>query len=389
MNDSAMRDFIDKFNGFYGVAPTAAAQAPGRLEVLGNHTDYNEGRVLSCAVEQTTRFALKTVPGRKCRLKDFRSGSQYEFSVDDIDRRPPRDGSKYVLGMIKELVKRGAAGIGGFDAAVESSVPLSAGMSSSAALEIAAGYAMGEAFGIKLEKVEWAKAGQGVENGFLGLHTGLLDQFSSVFGRRGSMILSDFRTNEVVRTVQVPDGYVIVVINSMKKHNLVDSEYNTRRADCESAARTMAAAIPGVRALRDVSTVQLEAAKSSMDRNPYLRALHVVGECERVTKAVECLEANDIAAFGKLLFESHESSRVNFENSTPELDYLVELAKSVPGCVGARLSGGGFGGISIHLVKADMADECQKRVAAAYEMRSGVVPRSTVCSIGDGASVWR
>ncbi|MBO5309502.1 MAG: galactokinase, partial [Lentisphaeria bacterium] len=219
-----------------------------------------------------------------------------------------------------------------------------------------------------------------------GLKSGLLDQFSSIFGKKDSMILSDFRTVEVLRTAALPSGYSIVVINSMAKHNLVDSEYNVRRQDCESAAEKLAQIYPDVKTLRDVSMEQLAAAEPALGEREFRRALHVVGECTRVMKAVELLENNDVAGFGQLWFESHESSRVNFENSTPELDYLVELAKSVPGGLGARLSGGGFGGISIHLVKSEDAEEYAKRVQAGYKTRTGIEAEYIICAIGDGAS---
>ncbi len=380
-----MQTLIEKFEKFYGKKPTATAQAPGRLEILGNHTDYNQGFVLSCAVEQNTKFALAPVAGKHCRIKDFRDNSVREFDLGNIATAIPKDWSNYIKGVIVELEKRGIE-VGAFDAGMESTVPLSAGMSSSAALEIAAGFAFAEEFGIELAKADWARVGQGVENHYMGLKSGLLDQFSSIFGKKDSMILSDFRSVEVLRTVTLPAGYSIVVINSMAKHNLVDSEYNVRRQDCESAAEKLAGMYPDVKTLRDVSLEQLEVARPVLTEREYRRALHVVGECTRVMEAVRMLEADDVAGFGRLWFESHESSRVNFENSTEELDYLVELAKSIPGGLGARLSGGGFGGITIHLVKSGDAEEYARRVCAGYKARTGIEAESIICSIGDGAS---
>lgn len=380
-----MEKLINDFTKFYGAAPTVVARAPGRLEILGNHTDYNQGFVLSCAVEQDTRFALRPVEGKHCRVKDFRDGSVREFDLDDIDKAIPRDWANYVKGVIVELRKRGIE-VGAFDAGMESSVPLSAGMSSSAAFETAAGFAMREAFGIELSNADWARVGQGVENHYMGLKSGLLDQFSSIFGKKDSMILTDFRSVEVLRTVPLPAGYSIVVINSMVKHNLVDSEYNVRRQDCEAAAEKLAQIYPDVKTLRDVSLEQLAAAKSALTEREYRRALHVVGECTRVIEAVRMLEHNDVKGFGRLWFDSHESSRVNFENSTEELDYLVELAKSVPGGLGARLSGGGFGGITIHLVATDGAEEYAKRVQAGFKARTGIDAEYIICAIGDGAT---
>lgn len=380
-------DFLQKFADFYGRPATGAAQAPGRLEILGNHTDYNEGWVLSCAVEQVTRCAIAPCGGDLCRVKDFRDGAEMSFKLSEMAAPPSRDGSRYIKGLVKGLQERGIDRITGFDCAIESTIPLSAGMSSSAALEVAAGYALSKAFGIELAPVEWAKLGQGVENCYLGLKTGLLDQFSSIFGKKDSLILSDFRTNEVLRTVQLPAGFAIVVINSMVKHNLVDSEYNTRRRDCEAAAAVMRRRIPGVKTLRDVSLEQLDSARAELTRDAYLRALHVVGECTRVKQAVAALEKGDVTEFGRLLFDSHDSSRMNFANSSPELDYLVELAHTVPGCLGARLSGGGFGGITIHLVRSRDAEEYAERVKTGFKLQTGVMPTSIICSIGDGAKI--
>ncbi len=381
-----MSQLEERFAAHFGRAAEVVARAPGRLEILGNHTDYNQGFVLSCAVEQHIAVAMTATPGRVCRLKDFRDGSERTFHLDEIGPAARRDWSNYIKGVIVELRKRGRD-VGGFDAGILSTVPLSAGMSSSAALEVAFSFAFSRLFDIEMAPAEWARVGQGVENYYLGLKSGLLDQFSSIFGRKNALILSDFRSVEVRRTVALPPGYAVVVVNSMVKHNLVDSEYNVRRQDCESATAKLAEIYPGVQALRDVGVEQLEAAKDRLELREYRRAAHVVGENDRVLRGVEALDRGDVAAFGALLFASHESSRVNFENSTPELDYLVELAHTIPGCLGARLSGGGFGGITIHLVEEARAREYAERVGAAYRLHTGRTPEVIHCAIGNGATV--
>lgn len=377
---------IEKFTSFFGFPPAAAAQAPGRLEVLGNHTDYNEGFVLSCAVEQNTRFALTPVDGTCCQVVDFRSGEKMEFDLEAMDAPPPANGSAYIIGMMNEMRKRGAK-FTGFVAGIESDVPLSAGMSSSAALEIAAGLALGKVFNLSLDKAEWARAGQGVENNFLGLKSGLLDQFSSLFGKADSIIMSDFRSVEVIDTLPMQQGYVFVVVNSMIKHHLVDSDYNVRRQNCESAAAKLAAIYPGTSALRDITPEMLEAASGKLTALELSRARHVVNECFRVQQAKDILRAGNMAEFGQLLYASHESSCINFENSTAELDCLVELSTSIPGCLGARLSGGGFGGITIHLVEAGEAERYSRRIATAYQSRTGIAPQCFICAIGNGATL--
>ena len=382
-----MTQTINTFRQFFDRKPSVIAKAPGRLEILGNHTDYNDGIVLSCAVEQHTSFAVAPAKEKKvCRIKDYKYDSEASFNLDELDNPTPGEWANYLKGVIWELNKRDIF-VDGVDVVMDSSVPLSAGMSSSAAMEVGFSFALKEIFNIELDKTEWARVGQGVENNYLGVSTGLLDQFSSIYGEKDALIMSDFRTDEVIKTVKLPPGYVFVVANSMEKHDLVDSEYNVRRQDCESAAAKLHAADNSIKALRDVSMEQLEDMKELLTQREYLHAKHIVGECERVAKGVELLEKGDVKAFGQLLFESHESSRVNFENSTPRLDYLVELAKSIPGCLGARLSGGGFGGISIHLVEEDQAEAYGKRLAAAFKLQTGDEPQIIKCAIGQGATV--
>ena len=382
-----MTQTISTFEQFFSRKPEVIAKAPGRLEILGNHTDYNDGIVLSCAVEQHTSFSVaRAKEGRVCRVKDYKYDSEASFSLDELDDPQPGEWANYLKGVIWELNKRNIS-IDAVDVVMSSTVPLSAGMSSSAAMEVGFAFALKEIFNIDLEKTEWAKVGQGVENNYLGVSTGLLDQFSSIYGEKDALIMSDFRINEVIKTVKLPEGYVFIVANSMEKHDLVDSEYNVRREDCESAAAKLKAADNSINALRDVSMEKLEASKELLTQREYLRAKHIVGECERVNTGVECLEKGDIEAFGQLLFESHESSRVNFENSTKRLDYLVELAKSIPGCLGARLSGGGFGGITVHLVEEAKADEYAERLSAAFKLETGDEPQIIKCAIGQGATV--
>ena len=381
-----MKEIAGKFTARFKTAPAAVAAAPGRLEVLGNHTDYNDGFVLSCAVGQTTKFAVTPNNTGCCRIMDFRENCEMSFDLSALDAPPPRDGSAYIIGIMREMRARGCK-FTGFDAGLLSTVPLSAGMSSSAALETAAGLALGKAFDFSLDKAEWARAGQGVENNYLGLKSGLLDQFSSLFGEADRIIMSDFRTVEVVDTLPLQPGFVFVVINSMKKHNLVDSAYNTRREACESAAAKIAAVNPGVKKLRDVSVEMLEKSAKLLSPVELARARHVTGECDRVLRARDILRSGRMEEFGQLLWDSHESSRVNFENSTPELDYLIELSHSVPGCIGARLSGGGFGGISIHLVKTGQAGEYARRVCSAYQLQTGIAAEHFICTIGDGARI--
>lgn len=383
-----MEQLATIFESHYGRRPAVISRAPGRLEILGNHTDYNEGFVLSAAVAQVTSFAMAAAPGSVCRLRDCALEGEFLVDLDDMDTPRKGDWTNYIKGALVELRRRGAK-FGAFDAVLRSTVPLSAGMSSSAALEMAFCFALKEIYGIEFPKADWARIGQAVENKYMGLKSGLLDQFSSIFGKKDSLILCDFRSVEVLKTVRMPPGYSIVVGNTMVKHNLVESDYNRRRESCERARDAVAAVYPEVKALRDVDRKMLESCRDRMDAVDYRRALHVVGEDERVMQGVSFLEKGDINSFGELLFQSHDSSRHNFENSCPELDALVEVAHSIPDCIGARLSGGGFGGITIHLVKHECASSYCDRLKTAYKSLTGKEIQTILCDIGDGASAQK
>ena len=397
----------------YGREPEVVTRAPGRLEILGNHTDYNEGVVLSVAVDRNTWVAAAPAPGRDCRLKDLRDGSSRTFSLDRLDGPEPGDWANYVKGIVVELRKRGIE-IDAFDAVLCSTVPMSAGMSSSAALEMSMCKAIGRLRELDLAWTEWARIGQGSENNYVGARTGLLDQFSSLMGKAGQLVFSDFRSLEV-SNVPLPGGTSLVVANCMVKHELTN-EYNERRSRCEEALAFLQQRSPGISAtagrrytqsdrtsdsagphplsseshigaLRDVSREQLEACRGEMDILPWRRAMHVVGENERVFAGIRALQDDDLATFGRLMVESQESSRLNFENSCTELDILVELGSSLPGFIGARLSGGGFGGITVHLVEAAEAETYSHRLATAYESRTDIKPEVMICRAGDGAEV--
>ena len=330
-------------------------------------------------------MAISERPGRVCRIYNPPLEGEFRIDLDDIDVPKRGDWTNYLKGVIVDLRRRGFK-IPAFDLLFTSSVPLSAGMSSSAALEMAFCMALKQLCGIELSLPDWARVGQSVENVYLGLKTGLLDQFSSLYGEENSLILCDFRSVEVLKTVPMPAGWKILVANTMVKHNLVESDYNLRRESCERAASVIKGRFPEIRALRDVDSAMLESCREILDVTDYRRAKHVVGENERVWKAVSCLAENDVESFGKILFESHESSRDFFENSCDELDVLVELARCIPGCAGARLSGGGFGGISIHLVKEDAAETYSARLTEAYRMKTGKDMETILCGIGSGAS---
>ncbi len=364
--------------------PEAVGRAPGRLEILGNHTDYNEGVVLSVAVDRFTWFAVKPSPDRTCRIYDVQYGEHRSFDIDKLDDTQQNDWVSYIRGVVAGMKKRGHE-VPSFEACLTSNVPLSAGMSSSAALEMSVVTALAGWLGLDISGVERARIGQYAENHFVGANTGLLDQFSSVFGRRDHLVYSDFRSLDVSNPPLPPD-VALVVINSMKKHDLTD-EYNHRRQCCEKAATFFNDRCGGVTSLRDVDSTKLETMKNEMLPDAYSRALHVVGENERVWEGIELLRKAEIANFGQLLFDSHHSSQENFENSTPELDTLVALARESGVAWGARLSGGGFGGITVHLVPDADAEEYVRSITDAYKQRTGIQAQTMICHAEDGATL--
>ena len=373
----------DAFKQAYGRAPDVVARAPGRLEILGNHTDYNEGCALSCAVDKATWFAAAPTNGTSSirSVVDFDTGEQRQAEADVTALGQPTRGAwqNYVLGVIVELQRRGHT-VGNFDAMLCSDVPMSSGMSSSAALEMAAAYALGKLNDISLAPTEWARVGQASENNYVGANTGLLDQISSTMAQADHLVHIDFRDLSV-ETEPMSDEVVVVVANSGVKHDLT-ADYNERRARCEEAAAALS-----VTFLRDVGPAALEHGREAMSITAYRRALHVVGENDRVARAREALRQDDMPALGRLLLESHASSRENFENSCPELDFLVAAGSSLPGCLGARLSGGGFGGISIHLVEREQAQTYVDRLRSAFKTEFDRDPAPMICNAGAGASI--
>ncbi len=358
------------FAQWLGVAPAIMAYAPGRIEVLGNHTDYNEGFVLSAAIDCGTVMAVSPIDGGDCRLMALDIHEEARFSAAEPGRARTSSWANYPRGVYANLLTRGGRPRA-FAAAFLGTIPLGAGLSSSAALEMSAALALARLLDVKLDPIEMAKIGQAAEHDYAGVKCGLLDQISSLFGREGMLVRSDFRTLEV-RHEPLGGEAVFLIANTAVKHRLVESAYNERREKCEEAARYFASVLPHtVRALRDVSWDEWRDWAPRMDSCAARRAAHVVGENTRVIEGSAMLERGDLEGFGRLMFESHESSRTQFENSCPELDTLVAAARKLPGVYGARLSGGGFGGSVVALVREDAADASAARLRAAYEQTYG------------------
>ena len=360
---------------------TASAYAPGRVELLGNHTDYNQGVVLAAAIDRRITITGAARSDERIRLtSDLSADAALDISLADLQPQLEQRWANYPLGVVQQF-QLGGKKIGGFEAHIAGDVPAGAGLSSSAALEVAtAGFLM-QLNDLRVEPLEVAKLCQRAENTFVGVQSGLLDQVTSVFGKADQLVYLDCRTEEI-QTIPFPAGFALVIAETGVKHSLIAGEYNARREQCAAAAKAL-----GVAALRDVTPKKLEAAQASLHPLLFRRAAHIVGEDDRVWRAVAALEKGDIAAVGELMNASHESSRLNFENSTPELDLLVAIARSLPGVLGSRLTGGGFGGGTVTLVRLEAAAPVVDALRSGYHEKTGHLPAVFICRIADGAAV--
>jgi galactokinase len=359
--------------------PSVTAYAPGRAELLGNHTDYNEGYVLAIAVDRGTTITGQRRDDRRIELHSRELGKTESIALDKLLAECVAPWSRYVLGVVDQF-RRNDLPVEGFEAEITGNLPLGAGLSSSASLENATVLLLAKLFGAKLEPMQMARLSQKAEHDFVGVRCGLLDQIASLMSKSEHATFIDCRTMEV-RTVPLDGKESIIVANTNVKHALVGGEYNERRSDCEAAARAL-----GVTALRDATTEMLKARRGQLADRIYRRALHITGENERVLAGVAALKQGKLTEFGRLMFESHESSRVNFENSCAELDLLVATARKTPGVLGARLSGGGFGGATINLVEKGHEEAVVKALTSALPQATCLVTRPSDGALAYAAS---
>ncbi len=376
-----------KFQSVFGGAPVTAAYAPGRVEVLGNHTDYNEGFVLSAAIDMGTFFLAAPAEGETCRVVAGDIMAEARFTVGDPAPDDRTVWANYVKGVFAAVRDR-TGHVDGFNGLFLGNIPLGAGLSSSAALEISTGLALSAHYGIDVPKLDLARIGQAAEHDYAGVKCGLLDQVSSLFGKQGALVMTDFRSLDVTTTPLGADA-CFLLCNTNAQHALVDGAYNERRAKCEAATAHFATVLDHpVKALRDVSWAEWEAHQGDMaDRLAAKRAAHPIGENARVINGRALLEAGDLAGFGALMFNSHASSIDYFENSCAELDFVVDLCRRIPGVLGARLSGGGFGGSVVALVHPRDAEMIGRAISAPYARRFGHPCEIRVVTPSDGAAM--
>ena len=379
MESGLVKNAVAAYTRQFGSAPTAAAMAPGRVEIMGNHTDYNGGFVLPAALDKATVVAGSATGGDTITLHaaDFRRTAK--FDLKDLKRDTQNSWASYVLGVVDQLQRQGVH-IGGFSAVIHSDVPGGAGLSSSAALEVAAALFLKQVFPYEATPMQIARLSQRAENEFVGVQCGILDQFSSVFGIDGGLLFLDCLTLEHSAVKIGRDDIALVICDSNVKHALTGGDYNTRRAECMAAA-----AFFGKQLLREVSWDEFMARKSELPENQRKRAEHVLTEDRRVLAMRDAAQRGDTDTMGRLMAEGQASCRDLFENTTPEIDLLADMAAQMPGCIGAKMTGGGWGGCTINLVYADAVDEFCRTLAADYKERTGTVASVYACRAAQGA----
>ncbi len=347
-------------------------RAPGRVNLVGEHTDYNLGLVLPAAVDLEIRIAFVPTADRRVELRSDATGERASFDLDAIGPSPGGMAA-YVAGTAWALAEAGVP-TRGFRGVLGSSLPRGSGLSSSAALELASAWAL-VADPAAIPPIDLARICQRAENAYVGVNCGLMDQFASACGVDGSAMFLDCRSLAWEAVALPLANHALVVIHSGSRRSLGTSEYNARRAQCEAAAAALAVDDPAIRSLRDVSPAMLPAVAARVDEETFRRCRHVVGENVRVEETIGALAGGDLAAVGAAWAASHASLRDDYEVSSPELDALVEIATAVPGVVAARMTGAGFGGCTVNLVERGAVDRLRERVMAAYPARTGLKPR--------------
>ena len=378
-------DVRTRFIKHLGGEPGSVYASPGRINLIGEHTDYNGGFVFPGAVEQGMIAEIRPNGTRTIRAYSIDLKDYDEFSLDD-PKGPKASHFRYIYGVAKEMEKLGVP-VMGFDTAFAGDVPLGAGMSSSAALESTYAFAINDLFGDnKIDKMSLAKVGQATEHNYLGLNCGIMDQFASVHGKKGNLMRLDCRSGEFEYFPWNPQGYKLVLINSCVKHELAGSPYNDRRNSCENVAKACAAKHPeaNIQTLREVTWDMLEEVKDEVSEEDMKRAKFVLGEKDRVLAVCDALEKGDYETVGQKMYETHYGLSKDYEVSCEELDFLNDVAKDCA-VTGSRIMGGGFGGCTINLVAEELYDNFVKTVVPAYQEKFGIKPKVIDVVIGDGS----
>jgi galactokinase len=379
MSSPLQQQVVETFQQRYGSAPAAVVRAPGRVNLIGEHTDYNDGFVLPMAIDRATWIALRPRKDTRITLFSRNHDESVEFDLATLTKHRHHWG-EYPKGMAWALQHDGYK-LNGWDGVTDCDVPLGAGLSSSASFEMASARAFEVASGFAWDPAKMALLGQKAENKWVGVNCGIMDQMISAAGKKGHALLIDCRSLEH-HLVPLPQKTVVVILDTATRRGLVGSAYNERRAQCEAAAKFF-----GVKALRDVSVAHFNATDGRLDALTRKRARHVVTEDERTVQAADAMRKGDAKTLGKLMNESHESLKNDFEVTNAALDMMVECARCAAGCIGARMTGAGFGGCAVALVEESAAESFATIVAADYEKATKLKPHLYICHPSNGAEI--
>ena len=386
-SEQRTQEIIEEFSRRFQQPPTMVAVGPGRVNLIGEHTDYNDGFVLPVAIKRDIRIALRPRQDRRVKVYSLEYTDAYEFSLDELRYNQDLLWTNYVQGVAWALQELGLP-LRGFDGVFSGNVPRASGLSSSAALEVAVATAFLAASDQSdaIDGVKIALAAQRAENKFVGVNCGIMDQYISVLGQEGQALLIDCRSLQY-KLIPVPKEAALVIGNTKASRSLAGSAYNERRRQCEEGVAILQGVLPNVTALRDVTSAQLEEHKGLLSETVYRRCRHVVGENERVLQAVEALTRNDLVTVGRLMNESHTSLRDDYEVSSPALDAMVNAMRSVEGVYGARLTGAGFGGCAIALVQPGREQAVTDAIYEKYPKAANIWPEVYISQAGPGAQL--
>jgi len=360
-------------------------RSPGRVNLIGEHTDYNNGFVLPGAIDKAIYFAIYPRSDEKCNVLAVDLNDYYEFNVKNI-QRSEKGWPNYLMGIVNEFSNAGYK-IKGFDCAFGGDIPLGAGLSSSAAVGAGLAFALNHIFNFGLEKLALVKLAQKSENEFVGVKCGIMDQYINIFGKDKNVLRIDCRSLEYEYFPFAFNDVSVVLFNSKVSHSLASSEYNRRRAECSLGVEAIKKSNPGIESLRDVSKELLSEAKSKMDDVIYRRCKYVVEENDRILKACEFLKKGDLKEFGSLMYDTHEGLSKDYNVSCKELDYLVSLTAGNPNIYGSRMMGGGFGGCTINLIENDAVEQITKSICNSYEEMFHIKPETFITSISSGTNI--
>ena len=379
----SLPELAQHFEGRFGNRPRVF-RAPGRVNLIGEHTDYNDGFVMPAAVAFSTYVAVAPRSDRKLVIRSEEFPGDFDFELENLPRQRTGSWCDYVLGVASVLQQKGHK-LHGANLLVHGEVPIGAGLSSSAAVEVASALALMSTNDIQLPLPDIAKLCRQAENTFVGARVGIMDQFVSCLGKAGHALLLDCRSLDF-ELVPIPAGIDLVVCNTMVKHDLATGAYNTRREECEEGVRYFARWDSSIRALRDVTVKVLDERLPDLPATIGKRCAHVIRENRRTVDAARALREGALSTVGKLMSESHNSLRDLYEVSCRELDVMVESAKGLPGFIGGRMTGGGFGGCTVNLVRDENAQEFAKQIAERYRNSTGITPQVYLCTAEDGAA---